>query len=119
MAFSKRDLEKEKYWQELIAQQKQSGLSGSLFCKQQGVSEHKFFYWKSSLAKRQKIKNQQKASNNKIDMPFVPLKLPSNISPKVQELSIDQIEISKITIKVSANIDKTTLSSILQSMEKS
>ena len=118
MGFGKRDIEKEKYWQELITQQRQSGLSGHQFCKQQGVSEHRFFYWKSSLTKRQKIKNQQKSSDNKIDMPFVPLKLPSNPTTQVPNHSLNQIEISKITIKISASIDKTALTSILQSMEK-
>jgi len=117
MVISGADLDKEKHWQGILEQYKQSGLSGSQFCKQNGVSEHKFFYWKSTLAKRQKTKNQQKALT-KIDMPFVPLKISNNTAPQGRTDVKDQIEITKITIKISANSDKAALVSILQSLEK-
>ncbi len=113
-----RDTGKEKYWQEIIEQYKQSSMTGSEFCKQRGLSDHKFFYWKSTLAKRLKTKNQRKPpSENKVDIPFVPLSLPSNIDLSgQQQILTDQIEISKIVLRISANTDKSTLACILQSL---
>ena len=117
MAGGLRDMEKEKYWQGIIEQYKQSSMSGSEFCKQHGVSDHKFFYWKSTLAKRLKTKNQRKPPENKVDIPFVPLTFPDNIDlSSQQQNSTDQIEISKIVLRISANTDKSTLACILQSL---
>jgi transposase-like protein len=37
------------YWQELIAQQEQSGLSVHAFCGQRGVTEASFYGWRKQL----------------------------------------------------------------------
>jgi transposase-like protein len=37
------------YWQELIAQQEQSGLSVHAFCEQRGVTEASFYGWRKQL----------------------------------------------------------------------
>jgi hypothetical protein len=120
MVFKSRDLEKEKYWQEIIAQYKQSSLSGSQFCKQHELTKHKFQYWKTVLEKRQKERTpQRKPAENKVDIPFVPLNLTGNTSISSLQNSSDQIEISKIVLRISAGADKSTLACILQSLEKS
>jgi transposase-like protein len=120
MAFSNRDLKKEKYWQEIVEQFKQSKMSGAQFCRQHELSEHKLHYWKNIIANRLKKKNQQqKLTENKIEIPFVPLSLPNNIElASQQNPSSDQIEISKIVLRISAGADKSTLTCILQSLEK-
>jgi transposase-like protein len=119
MAFSNQDLGKEKYWQEIIEQYKQSGMSGAQFCKQHGLSEHKLHYWKNIIANRLKKRSQQqKLAENKIDIPFVPLSLPNNIDIANPQNPTDQIEISKIVLRISASTDKSTLACILQSLEK-
>jgi transposase-like protein len=37
------------YWQELIAQQEQSGLRVHAFCEQRGVTEASFYNWRKQL----------------------------------------------------------------------
>jgi transposase-like protein len=37
------------YWQELVAQQEQSGLSVHAFCEQRGVTEASFYGWRKQL----------------------------------------------------------------------
>ena len=40
-------LERRKLWDELIADQQQSGKSISAFCRERGQKAHLFYYWRS------------------------------------------------------------------------
>jgi hypothetical protein len=113
-----RDLKKEKYWQEIIERQRESGKSQTQFCKDEGLTDHQFVYWKGVLAKRQKTKHQAKPLlEDKADLPFVTLKVPDIDFTNNRDFA-QQIEISKITFRISASTDKSTLACILQSLEK-
>ena len=118
MASGIRDLEKERYWQEIIDRQKQSGKSIPQFCKDEGINDRQFYYWQSILTKRQKAKNHNKPLENKIEIPFVPLNVPDNFELNSKQDASDQIEISKIVLRMSSTTDKATLACILQSLEK-
>lgn len=117
MAIGNRDLKKEKYWQEIVDKHRESGKSQAQFCKDEGLNAHKFYYWNNILAKRQKKKNPAKPLEDKMPLPFVALKVPG-IDFSSKPVSAEQIEISKIVLRISANIDKSTLICILQSLEK-
>ncbi len=112
-----RDLRKEKYWQEIVSRQIESGKSQSQFCKDEGLNANQFYSWRSILIKRQKVKNPAKSSENKMPLPFVALKVP-DIDFSNSHDSAQQIEISKIVFRMSAGTDKSTLACILQSLEK-
>jgi hypothetical protein len=115
-----RDLKKEKYWQEIIERQRVSGKSQTQFCKDEGLTDHKFVYWKGVLAKRQKTKNHAKPLlEDKATLPFVTLKVPDSVDFNTKRDLAEQIEISKIVLRISAGTDKSTLACILQSLEKS
>jgi hypothetical protein len=113
-----RDLKKEEYWSEIIERHKRSGKSISQFCQDEGLADNRFYYWESTLAKRRKEKNHNKPPENKIDIPFVPLKVPDNFDLSSKQDATGQIEISKIVLRISANVDQSTLTCILQSLEK-
>jgi transposase-like protein len=114
-----RDLKKEKRWLEIVEKYKVSGKRCSQFCKDEGVNKDQFYYWRSTLAKRQKEKSQTKPLENKNDIPFVPLNLPNNLDfSSWPSNTPEQIEISKVVFRISANTDKSTLACILQSLEK-
>jgi hypothetical protein len=114
-----KDLKKEKYWQEIIEQQKESGKSQTQFCKDEGLTDSTFCYWKGVLAKRQKGINQAKPSlENKVALPFVTLKVPDSVDFNGKRDPAEQIEISKIVLRISASTDNSTLTCILQSLEK-
>jgi len=112
---SNRDLKKEKYWQEIIERQRQSGKNQSQFCKDEGLASDKFSYWKKVLNKRYKEKKPTPPPENKINIPFVPLNIQDNFDFTNKHNS-EQIEISKIVLRISANADKSTLACILQSL---
>ena len=57
------DLAKAEYWQQVIDQQGQSGLSIKAFCAQQNISAPSFYQWKSKLQAR----NQPRASSHNGD----------------------------------------------------
>src|SRR5450755_1135046 len=40
-------------WREHIAAQERSGLSVRRFCKEQGIAEHRLFYWRKRLHNQQ------------------------------------------------------------------
>ena len=119
MANGMKDLKKEKYWQEIIERQKESGKSQTQFCKDEGLADSTFCYWKGVLAKRQKVKNQAKPSlENKVALPFVTLKVPDSVDFNSKRDPAEQIEISKIVLRISASTDNSTLACILQSLEQ-
>jgi len=112
-----RDLEKEKYWSEIIERHKRSGKSQAQFCKDESVNAHKFYYWHSVLAKRQKGKNRTITAKTHSTIPFVPLKVLNSFELNKPDAP-EQIEISKIVLRISASTDRTTLACILPSLEK-
>jgi hypothetical protein len=115
---SNRDLDKEKHWQGIVDRHGQSGKSIAQFCKDEGLIDSRFYYWQSTLTKRKKNKSRPKPPENKVAIPFVPLSLPNNIDFSNRQNAAEQIEISKIVLRISANTDNTTLACILQSLEK-
>jgi len=115
MTTGSRDLTKEKYWLEIIEKQKQSGKNQSQFCKDEGLADDKFSYWKRVLNKRYKEKKPIPELKNKIAVPFVPLNIQDNFVFSNKQNS-EQIEICKIVLRISANADKSTLACILQSL---
>ena len=40
-------------WREQMAAQERSGLSVRRFCQQQGIAEHRFYYWRKRLRDQQ------------------------------------------------------------------
>ena len=40
-------------WRERMAAQERSGLSVRRFCQQQGIAEHRFYYWRQRLREQQ------------------------------------------------------------------
>jgi hypothetical protein len=113
-----RDLEKEKYWSEVIERHKRSGKSQAQFCRDESLNAHKFYYWSCVLAKRQKDKSRTVPIKNPPTLPFVPLKVLDTFELGNKPGALEQIEISKLVVRISANTDRTTLACILQSLEK-
>jgi hypothetical protein len=52
MAKKQRDLAKEQYWRELVAQWRASGLSAREFCSLRQVTEASFYSWRRELQRR-------------------------------------------------------------------
>ena len=42
----------QQFWQQTVAEWRDSGLSGAAFCKQQSLAYHRFVYWRRKLSIR-------------------------------------------------------------------
>ena len=118
MTIGNRDLEKEKYWSEVIERHKRSGKSQAQFCRDESLNAHKFYYWSCVLAKRQKSKNRSAPIKNPTTLPFVPLNVVDSFEISNKPDALEQIEISKIVVRISASTDRATIACIFQSLEK-
>jgi hypothetical protein len=109
------DLNKENRWREILQQQKLSGKSQAEFCKEHQLIPHQFSYWKKVLKRRGK--NQANLSKKKLAPDFVSLKLsePIELAGRNNISSFEQIEISKITVRMSV-ADKSALACVIQSL---
>lgn len=47
-----RDAAKERYWRGVIRRQGASGLGTKRFCAREGISEHRFYWWRRTLRRR-------------------------------------------------------------------
>ena len=47
--------QKREYWSNLIAEQKAGGQTIRAFCKEQGVGDHSFYYWRKRLQKSEPV----------------------------------------------------------------
>jgi len=46
---------KSEYWRKLIAEQEASGETIRAFCKERGVGDHSFYFWRKRLRKREPV----------------------------------------------------------------
>ena len=47
---------KPKYWRKLIAEQEASGQKVRPFCRERGIGEHSFYYWRKRLRKSDTVR---------------------------------------------------------------
>jgi hypothetical protein len=58
MAKNERDLDKERFWREVLARQSASGLSGRAFCRRERLSEPAFYAWRRTIGERDRQAKQ-------------------------------------------------------------
>jgi hypothetical protein len=56
MKTSARSSSKQEVWREMIRQQEKSGLSVPVFCRERGVSEQLFYWWRKRLKGSQPVR---------------------------------------------------------------
>ena len=73
MANRQRDMEKERFWRELLSRQAASGLSVRAFCRQEGLGESSLHAWRRTIRERDGEAANAKTPSQKIPSPaFVP-----------------------------------------------
>ena len=90
-----RDAAKERYWREAIRRQEASGLGTKRFCAQEGISEHRFYWWRRTL--RQRGRHRARASGDGVaadsgrdrggqgdTSPFLPIALPFTVGAPIE-----------------------------------
>lgn len=69
-------------WQELVDQQKQSGLTKKEFCKEHQLTLSTFAYYSSVFGNKKK-KHKETPNNN-----FIPIEIKNSVKSKILELKI-------------------------------
>ena len=100
-----KDMEKEIYWREVIARWQASGLSMAGFCRQEGVPDKKFFWWKRRIEKR----DSKDAAATEV---FVPVRIKERSTVSSDGL-IELVAPGGFVFRICAGFDKATLSSLL------
>lgn len=68
-----RDLQKERYWREVIKRQEQSGESVMAFCRREVIAESAFYRWRSEL--KQRGEKYPANAQSKRSAQFLPVKV--------------------------------------------
>ena len=79
-------MERRAYWEEVIQRQASSGLSVLAFCREHGVTEGSFYYWRRKLAAtpvpakagRKEARLRPGRSVDKMTTKFVPVDIPAS-----------------------------------------
>ena len=75
-------IEKKEFWQFVLSEQSQSGLSIREFCRREGVSEPSFYQWRKRLNLTESIESSTSG--------FLPVKVVTSNSPAVEsEVTFD------------------------------
>lgn len=104
----RRDLDKERFWRELIAGQAVSGLSVRAWCLRHEVSEASFYAWRRELARRDAATD------------VVPRFAEVMVRDQREEAALEanerplQIHLDDVRIDVPTGFDSTTLRTVLE-----
>jgi transposase-like protein len=81
---NEKGLPRREYWQELVSQQEQSGLSVYAFCKQRDVTEASFYNWRKQLRNNTGVGFALVDAQGKADKPKAPVELVLATGDRVQ-----------------------------------
>ena len=108
-----RDLQKERYWREVIKRQEQSGESVMEFCSKEAISESAFYRWRSEL----KHRNESDAAGARINKApkFLPVKVSDE--SKAQAAGLELHLGATCVIYLKPGFDRQTLADVLAVLE--
>ena len=107
----KADTDQQQFWQMVLETFKSSGLTVRQFCKQEGLSEQTFYFWRKKLAVSNKTtEDEQKDISSSA---FIEVAMPKN-DPVALELVLS----SGNTLKISSGADSKTLTSVFSALSK-
>lgn len=96
--------ERRRYWRDVVARQRRSGLTVAAFCRQQEVSQAAFYGWRRRLSGER--------SGRSTAVSFVPLPLEQAGPPRAAEFSL-QLP-NGVQVTVPRNFDDAALERLLQ-----
>lgn len=99
------------YWEQVVLDQANSGLTQTKWCEQNAVKIHKFRYWKSKL-KQYKCSNQKSSSPTWTLLTTSPTTSPVE-SSESKSGKID-IQVGKVKITLQNSVDQNFLSDVLE-----
>jgi len=99
------------FWQMVFETFKSSGLSIRRFCKQEGLTEASFYFWRKKLANAKESKSAKKGDCQ--PEPFIRVAL-----PKDNHEYLELVLVSGNTLRISSGTDSETLTGVLSSLQE-
>lgn len=117
MAIAKRDTRKELFWQRMIREQASSGQSIKAWCRQQELSEARFYWWRRKLGRREVAGARPHSAGKASRTEFVPV----HITRDAATNDNGQIEIILADggcIRITGVVDPRMLTDVLELLER-
>lgn len=110
-----RDSAKEKYWRGVIRRQSKSSETIAAFCTREGVSAHRFYWWRRALRARDQqlaADAEQPEQGEATVESFVPVRLPF-----LTQAAIEMVHPGGWVVRVPAGFDLPSLRRILVTLD--
>ena len=91
-------------WRDRIAEQERSGMSVRRFCKERGIAEHLFFYWRKRLRKQQE------------PMRFALVERGAARQAPVTEPGLELVLANGERLRIGTGVDAATLRTVLEAL---
>jgi transposase-like protein len=91
-------------WRERIAEQERSGMSVKKFCKERGIREHLFFYW------RKRLRNQQQPVR------FALVEKGAVRQAPAPEADLELVLATGERLRIGAGVNAATLRTVLEAL---
>jgi transposase-like protein len=91
-------------WQERIAEHADSGMSVRRFCKERGIAEHLFFYW------RKRLRNDQQPVR------FALVEKGTAPAEPTAKTELELVLVSGERLRIGTGVDSTTLRTVLEAL---
>jgi transposase-like protein len=112
-----RDRQREARWRGIIREQARSGLSIRAFCRQVGVTESAFYFWRGELARRgQEQRRRRVPRRRRPRATSPPAFVPVNVLAEVPAQAAGRMEIELPggwRVRVAAPVDRSVLADVL------
>jgi hypothetical protein len=115
----RRDVQKERFWREVIRQQQQSGQSVSKYCCEKGLREPSFYAWRRELKWRRSQRAKKTLRRAADQRPaFVSVQLAPGTMP-IGSALIECLLPGGIVLRLPAGMDPAAIAAVLRSWERS
>lgn len=123
---------KEQFWREMVALQKESGLSQSAFCREKGLSANSFSFWKKRIVRldeekrkgqmakneRQRAYKKRKREREQLFVQVTPTPEHVAAPPPAPPDVIAEITFAGGAVRVIAGADAKTLRALIQALKE-
>jgi hypothetical protein len=96
---------RDEYWRERIAAQERSGLSVQQFCKEQGLNNPSFYYWRKRLGQRTPVR-------------FALVETSGAPQHNSSEHSLELVLATGERLRIGAGVDAAALRTVLEALRK-
>jgi len=119
-----RDPEKERFWREAVSRRERSGVTVRQFCRDEGLRETTYHFWRRELRKRDREKNSanarsaKKTLKRKAPSPFVSVELVPTPSEIQRSTMMEIVLPAGSVVRVPEGVNLQALAGVLRVLEE-